>query len=61
VKVNRWLPWIYALPMIVFSWASRPQQEFKALTSAAIIVLLVVTVVTNALAILLRNRYDRSW
>ena len=50
-----------ALPMIVFSWASRPQQEFKALTSAAIIVLLIVTVVTNALAILLRNRYDRSW
>ena len=47
--------------MIVFSWASRPQQEFKALTSAAIIVLLVVTVVTNAFAILLRNRYDRSW
>jgi phosphate transport system permease protein len=50
-----------ALPMIVFSWASRPQQEFRALTSAAIIVLLVVTVATNALAVLLRNRYDRSW
>ena len=50
-----------ALPMIIFSWASRPQQEFRALTSAAIIVLLVVTVVTNAFAILLRNRYDRSW
>ena len=50
-----------ALPMIVFSWASRPQIEFQALTSAAIIVLLVITIVANAFAILLRNRYDRKW
>lgn len=50
-----------ALPMIIFDWARKPQQEFQALTSAAIIVLLVVTIVTNAFAILLRNRYDRSW
>jgi phosphate transport system permease protein len=50
-----------ALPTIIFDWARKPQQEFQALTSAAIIVLLVVTVVTNAFAILLRNRYDRSW
>lgn len=50
-----------ALPMIIFDWARKPQQEFQALTSAAIIVLLVVTIVVNAFAILLRNRYDRSW
>ena len=50
-----------ALPMIVFDWARKPQQEFRALTSAAIIVLLAVTIVANAFAILLRNRYDRSW
>ena len=50
-----------ALPTIIFDWARKPQQEFQALTSAAIVVLLVVTVVTNAFAILLRNRYDRSW
>ena len=50
-----------ALPTIIFDWARKPQQEFQSLTSAAIIVLLVVTIVTNAFAILLRNRYDRSW
>ncbi len=50
-----------ALPATIFDWARKPQQEFQALTSAAIIVLLVVTVVANAFAILLRNRYDRSW
>ena len=50
-----------ALPIIVFGWASNPQQAFRELTAAAIIVLLVVTLVSNAIAILLRNRYERSW
>ena len=50
-----------ALPVIVFDWARKPQEEFRALTSAAIIVLLAVTVVANAFAIALRNRYDRRW
>lgn len=50
-----------ALPVIVYDWARKPQEEFRALTSAAIIVLLVVTFLANAFAILLRNRYDRRW
>jgi phosphate transport system permease protein len=50
-----------ALPVIVFDWARKPQEEFRALTSAAIIVLLAVTVVANAFAIALRNRYERRW
>ncbi len=50
-----------ALPMIVFDWARKPQEEFRALTSAAILVLLAVTILANAIAIFLRNRYDRTW
>jgi phosphate transport system permease protein len=50
-----------ALPTIVYSWSGQPQDEFRALTSAAIIVLLVVILIVNASAILLRNRYDRKW
>ena len=50
-----------ALPVIVYDWARKPQDEFRALTSAAIIILLVVTVLANGFAILLRNRYDRRW
>jgi len=50
-----------ALPTIVYSWSKQPQEEFRALTAAAIIVLLVVILAVNAAAILLRNRYDRSW
>lgn len=50
-----------ALPTIIFDWARKPQTEFQALTSAAIIVLLAVTILANAFAIVLRNRYDRKW
>jgi phosphate transport system permease protein len=50
-----------ALPVVVYDWARKPQEEFRALTSAAIIALLLVTVLANGFAILLRNRYDRRW
>lgn len=50
-----------ALPIIAFDWARKPQEEFRALTSAAILVLLAVTLLANAFAIFLRNRYDRQW
>ena len=50
-----------ALPIIVFDWARKPQDEFRALTSAAILVLLAVTLLANLFAIYLRNRYDRKW
>jgi phosphate transport system permease protein len=50
-----------ALPIIVFDWARKPQEEFRALTSAAILVLLAVTLLANAFAIVLRHRYDRRW
>jgi phosphate transport system permease protein len=49
------------LPMTVYDWARKPQEEFRALTSAAIIALLVITLTFNALAIILRNRYQKQW
>jgi phosphate transport system permease protein len=50
-----------ALPTTIFSWARLPQDEFKALTAAAIVVLLAVVLIINAIAIFLRNRYERRW
>jgi phosphate transport system permease protein len=50
-----------ALPTIIFDWTGKPQDEFRALTAAAIVVLLVVIMLVNAIAITLRNRYDRRW
>ncbi|HVM54943.1 MAG TPA: phosphate ABC transporter permease PstA [Acidimicrobiales bacterium] len=48
-----------ALPIIITTWAGRPQTEFRSLTAAAIVVLLVVVLLFNAVAILLRNRYEK--
>jgi phosphate transport system permease protein len=50
-----------ALPMIVYDWARRPQDEFRALAAAAIVVLLLITLVANGIAIYLRNKYERTW
>ena len=50
-----------ALPVIVYDWSRKPQDEFRALAAAAIVVLLVITLLANAIAILLRTRYERSW
>jgi phosphate transport system permease protein len=50
-----------ALPTQIFSFARLPANEWQANTAAAIIVLLVAILVVNFLAILLRNRYERTW
>ncbi|MEO7663755.1 MAG: phosphate ABC transporter permease PstA [Candidatus Limnocylindrales bacterium] len=46
------------LPVTIFDWSRRPQAEFRDLTAAAIIVLLAVTLIANAIAILLRSRSE---
>jgi phosphate transport system permease protein len=50
-----------SLPTMIFSWAREPNNDFRALTAAAIVVLLVVLLTVNATAIFLRNRYERAW
>ena len=47
------------LPVQIFNWVSRPQDEFRVLAAAGIIVLLVILLVMNSFAIWLRNRYQR--
>jgi phosphate transport system permease protein len=49
------------LPIQIFTWISRPQEEFKVLAAAAIVVLLLILMAMNACAIYLRNRYQRKW
>ena len=49
-----------ALPVIVFNWARQPRGDFQdVLAPAAIVVLLLFTLSANALAIVLRNRYEK--
>jgi phosphate ABC transporter permease subunit PstA len=52
---------ITALPMQIFSLTSQSQEEFRTAASAAIIVLLVLILGLNALAIFIRNKFQRTW
>jgi phosphate transport system permease protein len=49
-----------ALPIQVYNWVSRPQQEFHALAAGGIIVLMVVLLSMNSLAVFLRNKLQKS-
>lgn len=49
------------LPVQIYQWTSRPQPEFQHLAAGAILVLLVLLLVMNAAAIMLRNKYTRSY
>ena len=50
-----------ALPIQIYQWVRLPQEEFRSLAAAAIIVLLCILLSLNAVAIWLRNRYQRRW
>ncbi len=50
-----------SLPTIIYNWSRQPDADFRHLTSAAILVLVVVILLVNAVAIILRNRYARTW
>jgi phosphate transport system permease protein len=49
------------LPVSIFSYARQPGADFRALTAAASVVLLVLVLAMNAVSIWLRNRYERKW
>ena len=48
------------LPIQIFDWIGRPQSEFHDLAASGIVVLLLVLLSMNALAIYLRNRFQRQ-
>jgi phosphate transport system permease protein len=50
-----------ALPVQIFNWISQPQEDFKLLAAAGILVLLAMLLVMNAFAIWLRNKYEKKW
>ncbi|MFN3721394.1 MAG: phosphate ABC transporter permease PstA [Rhizobium rhizophilum] len=50
-----------ALPTQIYIWSDSPERGFVARTSAAILILLGFLVVMNAIAIFLRQRFERRW
>ena len=49
------------LPIQIYQWTARPQPEFRNIAAAAILVLLVLLLTLNAAAIVLRNRFKRTY
>ena len=47
------------LPIQIYQWTSRPQDEFRNIAAAAILVLLVLLLTLNTAAVILRNKYSR--
>jgi len=49
------------MPIQIFNWTGRPQEEFHVLASAASIVLLALLLAMNGLAIYIRNHFQQRW
>lgn len=50
-----------ALPIQIFDYSKKPNEEFIALAASTIIVLMVLLLAMNSIAIYLRNRYEQKW
>jgi phosphate transport system permease protein len=48
-----------ALPIQIWQWTARPQDQFRDIAAAAIVVLLVLLLLLNTTAIVLRQRFSR--
>lgn len=47
------------MPIQIYNWVSRPQASFQELAASGIIVLLIMLLLMNLSAILLRNKYNK--
>jgi phosphate transport system permease protein len=50
-----------AMPVQIYNYALRPQDEFKVVAAAGVILMLIVLLAMNSFAIWLRNRYEQQW
>jgi phosphate transport system permease protein len=48
------------MPLQIYNWTGRPQEEFEHLAAAAIIVLMIVLLIMNSVAIGLRQHFSRK-
>ncbi len=58
---NGFLSQVTALPIQIYRMSSQAQLEFQQAASAGIVVLLVMILGLNALAIYIRNKFQRTW
>jgi phosphate transport system permease protein len=50
-----------AMPVLIYNYATRPQEAFHELAFAGILVIVGLLMVVNSFAIWLRNRYEQNW
>jgi phosphate transport system permease protein len=50
-----------ALPVQIFQFAARPQEDIREVAAAGIVLMLAVLLLMNSFAIWLRNRYEQRW
>ncbi|AVG23275.1 phosphate ABC transporter permease [Pontimonas salivibrio] len=50
-----------ALPVLIYNYAGRAQEEFQILAAAGVLLMLVILLAINSVAIWLRARYERTW
>ena len=50
-----------AMPVLIYNYALRPQEEFRVLAAAGVVIMLIVLLLLNSFAVWLRNRYEQQW
>ena len=50
-----------ALPMQIYDWAKRPNEEFQFVAAAGIMVLMTVLILMNSIAIFIRNKFQKRY
>ncbi|QDP40617.1 phosphate ABC transporter permease PstA [Radiobacillus deserti] len=50
-----------AMPIQIYSWTARPQEEWQYVAGAGIIVLLIVLLFMNAIAVWIRNKFQNRY
>ncbi|MBP2241628.1 phosphate transport system permease protein [Cytobacillus eiseniae] len=49
------------LPMQIYNWTGRPQEEFQGVAAAGIIVLLTMLIIMNSIAVYIRNKFQKRY
>lgn len=50
-----------ALPVLIYNYAGRAQEDFHILAAAGVILMLAILFLINSFAVWLRARYERTW
>ncbi len=50
-----------AMPLQIFNWASRPQEDFHQVAASGIIVLMAILLLFNATAVIIRQKFHKQF